>query len=113
MRADYADFLSGRRLGATPGATGRARFSVWAPAARRVELHLHGAREEFLDLSSGGDGLFSREVPDVPPGALYTYRLDGRREFHGNFRFESFNRLFHAGDRVVGGLDLGGVDATI
>jgi len=81
MRADYADFLSGRRLGATPGATGRARFSVWAPAARRVELHLHGAREEFLDLSSGGDGLFSREVPDVPPGALYTYRLDGRREF--------------------------------
>ena len=49
------------------------RFSVWAPRAARVELHLDGAR---LPMQKGPEGWWEVEAASGP-GADYGYCLDG------------------------------------
>ncbi|HEX8967143.1 MAG TPA: malto-oligosyltrehalose trehalohydrolase [Chloroflexota bacterium] len=63
-------------MGATPTARG-VRFSVWAPAARLLEVVLvESARAVPLTLNS--NGVWSAVVPEAGPGTRYQYRLDGR-----------------------------------
>jgi maltooligosyltrehalose trehalohydrolase len=66
------------RLGAVPG-SGGTTFRVWAPTAARVELVLYGGHVERAVAMEpeGEEGYFSLVAPDVGPGALYRYRLDG------------------------------------
>ena len=68
-------------LGAIWLGDGRARFTVWAPRARNVEIHLHGERPRSVALEPGQRGYFSASVDGVTPGARYTYRLDGDDEW--------------------------------
>jgi maltooligosyltrehalose trehalohydrolase len=67
-------------LGAQPVAERRCSFTVWAPAARTVELHLHTASDRTVPLESVERGYFTVLVDDVGPGDLYRFRLDGERE---------------------------------
>lgn len=53
------------------------RFVVWAPNARRVELHLVAPEERMELMQDIGGGYFAAEAPGVAAGALYFYRLDG------------------------------------
>ena len=53
-----------------------ARFSVWAPNAKRVEVVLEGNGGTF-PLAAGEGGLFAGEVAAAKAGADYRYRLDG------------------------------------
>ncbi|HEX5477487.1 MAG TPA: alpha-amylase family glycosyl hydrolase, partial [Burkholderiales bacterium] len=53
---------------------GGARFSLWAPAARSVELVLG---ERFLPMEKRAEGWFGRLEPSAHAGALYRYRIDG------------------------------------
>jgi maltooligosyltrehalose trehalohydrolase len=60
-------------LGAVARGDGRARFTVWAPRSRRVEVRL-GDRLVPLEAEEGG--YHRGDVDGVPPAALYRYRLD-------------------------------------
>lgn len=66
-------------LGAWPEREG-VRFRVWAPGHERVELVLEG-QGAARSLVREGEGYWETEVPDVGPGALYRYRLDGDGPF--------------------------------
>ncbi len=65
----------GDRLGASPQ-EGGCRFTVWAPAAERVDVHLldPGRVEPLRPI---GDGYFEALVAEAAPGRRYRYRLDG------------------------------------
>src|SRR6187551_3906150 len=53
------------------------RFSVWAPASRRVELHLHdGAAAGVHPLSRNTEGLYETWIRGAAAGDRYTYALD-------------------------------------
>ena len=49
-----------------------ARFRLWAPAAKRVDLLL----EKPHALMRGEDGWFSSEIPGVKAGTRYKFRID-------------------------------------
>ena len=53
--------------------TGGARFRLWAPGARRVDL-LHSGNSHAL--TRGEDGWFSAEVPGATAGTRYKFRID-------------------------------------
>jgi maltooligosyltrehalose trehalohydrolase len=61
---------------------GTAHARVWAPACRRIESVIEprgtGGRRT-IPLECERDGFFSGLIPDVRPGDLYWYRLDGER----------------------------------
>lgn len=67
-------------LGATYLGEERCQFVVWAPHCQTVEVHLLTPQEQLLPLSQRGHGYYQAIVPDVPPGSLYCYRLDGQQE---------------------------------
>ena len=57
---------------------GRVRFRLWAPAAGRVELCLHGrAPEARLQLAAEDDGWFGIITGFAGAGTLYNYCIDG------------------------------------
>ncbi len=68
------------RLGATPLPGGECRFLVWAPQARRVEVHIVAPVERRCALEPGEQGYHAARVPDVGPGARYFYVLDSEVE---------------------------------
>lgn len=65
-------------LGAQALDGGRARFRVWAPAARSVEVEVYPWPEGIVryPLAHEGDGVWGA-VADARAGWLYRYRLDG------------------------------------
>ncbi|MEW6638391.1 MAG: malto-oligosyltrehalose trehalohydrolase [Actinomycetota bacterium] len=63
-------------LGAEYLGDGRTSFSLWAPAARDVELVLEG---DARRMERGEDGVFSLTA-GARPGARYRYRIDGETE---------------------------------
>jgi maltooligosyltrehalose trehalohydrolase len=64
--------------GAVPLADGSARFSVWAPKSRLVEVSLtRDGVAESHPLVAGPAGVHRGTVRRVPAGSDYTYRLDG------------------------------------
>jgi maltooligosyltrehalose trehalohydrolase len=65
--------VSQRPFGAVPLAGGGAEFSVWAPAAARVDVRAFG-REHAL--APAGDAVFAGVLP-VDAGDDYLYVLDG------------------------------------
>jgi maltooligosyltrehalose trehalohydrolase len=50
------------------------RFSIWAPAARYVNLHI---RDAALPMEAIADGFFFRTVPEAHAGTRYAYSFDG------------------------------------
>jgi maltooligosyltrehalose trehalohydrolase len=67
-------------LGAVPLGDGRCRFSVWAPLAETVHVHLLAPRERVSLLAPAANGCHGGVMEGVDPGALYLYRLDARLE---------------------------------
>jgi maltooligosyltrehalose trehalohydrolase len=56
---------------------GRARFRLWAPAAKSVELGLTQPQgEDFVRVPGVGDG-WHELVTDAAPGISYRYRING------------------------------------
>lgn len=67
-------------LGATwLGSDAGTHFRVWAPQRARVELQLESGPGAItpLPLERGGNGYHEATIPDLPPGSLYRYLLDG------------------------------------
>ncbi len=67
-------------LGATCFGDGRCRFRVWAPLAKRVEVSVLSSKKRRAPLRSVGGGYHQGIVEGVPPGCLYKYLLDGKKE---------------------------------
>ncbi|MFG3450346.1 malto-oligosyltrehalose trehalohydrolase [Stenotrophomonas sp. NPDC047960] len=63
------------RWGAWPGTDGHWHFSLWAPAARRMDLLLEGAE---LTMQRDDSGWFTLRTP-AAAGMRYRYRMDGER----------------------------------
>ena len=64
-------------LGALLGDDGRCRFRVWAPIAKRLELHLLGDDDRRLAMTPEAHGYYTVTVDGLPPGQRYFYTLDG------------------------------------
>ncbi|MHB8215741.1 MAG: malto-oligosyltrehalose trehalohydrolase [Candidatus Sulfotelmatobacter sp.] len=57
------------------------RFRLWAPAARRVELRLTGAKHSTsIPLEERPQGWFELITDAAKPGARYRFRIDGAQE---------------------------------
>ncbi|MCO5177120.1 MAG: alpha-amylase family glycosyl hydrolase, partial [Thermomicrobiales bacterium] len=59
----------------------RVNFTVWAPKARTVEVHLLDEQSRYIALEPREHGYFSAVVDGISPGDRYTYRLDGSDEW--------------------------------
>ncbi|MEW6141646.1 MAG: malto-oligosyltrehalose trehalohydrolase [Chloroflexota bacterium] len=59
---------------------GRCRFRVWAPLAKRVELHLLSPEDRLVALCKADNGYHEVVAEGVRPGARYLFRLDGGKE---------------------------------
>ena len=71
---------SERRLGAMPAAENTCSFLVWAPRAKKAEVRITFPNERIIAMQSSEHGYFYADVPNVSPGTLYRYRLDGKIE---------------------------------
>ena len=67
-------------LGAVPLGDDLVAFSVWAPAAGTVALHLLGASGRVVPLLKDERGYHGAQVEGVPAGTDYWYALDGGPE---------------------------------
>jgi len=68
------------RRGALLGAEG-VTFSVWAPRAREMVVHVEGgaaAGDHPLTRADGERGVWSALVPGVAGGDRYGFRIDGK-----------------------------------
>ena len=70
----------GLTLGAHYLGDERCRFRVWAPYAGRVEVHILSPEDRFVPLQKDPKGYHQGEAFGIPPGALYRYRLDEKKE---------------------------------
>lgn len=66
-------------LGASRDPAGLSAFTVWAPHAGRVQVHVHG-EHRMRDLIPQARGYFHGVFPALAPDMRYVYRLDGDRE---------------------------------
>jgi len=88
-------------LGASFLGDDRTRFLVWAPLARKVEVHLLAPRERLVPMELGERGYHHATVGGVEPGSLYMYRLDeGRERPDPTSRFQP--QGVHGPSQVVG-----------
>ena len=67
-------------LGASFLGDDQTRFVVWAPLARKVEVHLLAPGERLVPMELGEWGYHHATVGGIEPGSLYMYRLDEGRE---------------------------------
>lgn len=58
----------------------RCEFRVWAPQANKVEVHLLSPADRLAPLERSEFGYHAAIVENVPPGADYLYRLEGKLE---------------------------------
>lgn len=57
---------------------GRARFSLWAPGAEKVELCLEaGDTREYIDMPDFGSGWHVLDTGRITHGGLYRFRING------------------------------------
>jgi len=68
-------------VGATPLASGRTRFTVWAPRAQQVAVRVTAPDpREPVPMRRRSPGWFSLTLDGAGPGTQYVYLLDGERE---------------------------------
>jgi maltooligosyltrehalose trehalohydrolase len=66
-------------MGATPTPEGVV-FTVWAPAARRVDVEIDNPGGVF-GLEAQPDGVWTSLVPGAAVGSRYRFRLNGQAAF--------------------------------
>ncbi|MHC1711317.1 MAG: malto-oligosyltrehalose trehalohydrolase [Solidesulfovibrio sp.] len=80
---EYENFPPGLRplppIGHFKTNAGSYRFCVWAPLAKTLELELVAPRAGLLAMEPLENGYWQVEVPELTPGTLYRFRLDGNR----------------------------------
>ena len=69
-----------RKLGAVYLGDGGCRFSVWAPFATRMEVHIVTHEERMIPLEKKERGYYQSVVDGIKPGSRYFYRFDEAKE---------------------------------
>lgn len=59
---------------------GACRFTVWAPTADSMELHLTAPEDRRIPMEPDRGGYWRTAVPDLLPGARYFFRPNGRED---------------------------------
>jgi maltooligosyltrehalose trehalohydrolase len=59
---------------------GLCSFTLWAPLAEKVELHIISPQERLIPMEKRDHGYFSVETDHVLPGTNYFYRLNGEKD---------------------------------
>ncbi|HWF39494.1 MAG TPA: malto-oligosyltrehalose trehalohydrolase [Candidatus Acidoferrales bacterium] len=67
-------------LGATRSDQNSCSFLVWAPRVQNVDVHILEPDERIVPMQSCDKGYFRADLPNIPPSALYRYRLNGKKE---------------------------------
>jgi maltooligosyltrehalose trehalohydrolase len=67
-------------LGAVWSPEGACGFRLWAPRARKVDVHLVHPEDRVIAMQPVGGGYFTVAVEEIAPGALYRYCLNGQTE---------------------------------
>ena len=70
-----------KRLGACYRGGAKTSFTVWAPKATHVEVHIVAPGDRTEPLQAVDSGYFYGEIDNVEPGTLYKFRLDKTNEF--------------------------------
>lgn len=65
------------QIGATYLGSDHCEFTVWAPAATGIALHLPGPPDRLLPMEREEHGYWRLSVDEAPPGTRYFFRLDG------------------------------------
>jgi maltooligosyltrehalose trehalohydrolase len=68
------------QLGSHYAGNGQCRFTVWAPLAKQVSLHLIAPESKLLPMKKGEQGYFQAEVNGVTPGTTYFFQLNGQTD---------------------------------
>jgi len=68
-------------LGAIYLGDNQCRFTIWAPKAQEVDIHVLSPQDRIISLERGGRGYYQALVEDIQPGSCYFYRLDGQKEY--------------------------------
>jgi maltooligosyltrehalose trehalohydrolase len=55
---------------------GQCTFTVWAPKAEKVTLHLVSPKKRIIKMKKGEEGYFQAELDDITPGTNYFYQID-------------------------------------
>ena len=64
------------KIGAHYSEDGRSRFTVWAPFADQVDLHITSPGDRLIALEKQDKGYYETAVEGIEPGSLYVYRLN-------------------------------------
>jgi maltooligosyltrehalose trehalohydrolase len=75
-------------LGASLTGENSCSFLVWAPRAKKVEIHIASPTERIISMRPWEHGYFHAEVLDLRPGALYRYRLEREERADPASRFQ-------------------------
>src|SRR3712207_3317607 len=55
---------------------GQCTFTVWAPKAESVTLHVVSPKKKKIKMKKGEEGYFQAELDDITPGTNYFYQID-------------------------------------
>ncbi len=67
-------------LGAMYLGDNRCQFTVWAPLAQEVDIHVLSPQKRIISLEKRERGYYQALIEDIQPGSCYFYRLDGQKE---------------------------------
>ncbi len=68
------------KLGAAYSRDGLGYFTVWAPLAARMDVHIVAPEERMVALEQREKGYYQATVRGVEPGSLYFYKIDRDKE---------------------------------
>ncbi len=69
-----------RKIGAVYLGDGRCSFSVWAPYATQMEIHIVAPDERMIPLERGEKGYYQATADGIRPGTHYFYRFYESKE---------------------------------
>jgi maltooligosyltrehalose trehalohydrolase len=72
--------MTGEHLGANYSGEGNCSFTVWAPYADKLEVHIISPKERLIDMEKDSWGYYHSTTSDVLPGTLYFLRLNSEKD---------------------------------
>lgn len=78
---DVTDMANEQPLGAKLADNGECTFSVWAPRADSVQVHVIAPTDLLLPLDKVEGDYYQASYPELSEGTTYKYRLDGQNEY--------------------------------
>jgi maltooligosyltrehalose trehalohydrolase len=72
---------AGKKPNVTYKEDNQSQFMVWAPFAKKVDVHIVAPQDRLLPLKRDAWGYHHAIINGIKPGTLYFFRLDGDKEY--------------------------------